>query len=464
MRLRILTAALICAFLAGLAWWLYLPANPETRMALGLLGERWYSLSLDGRHLGYWRTRNFRDSSGNWVFESEQRFAMNPYNAVTTRSRRVFAEAYPHPLLSARHLQRRRDRAEGVRIERTNAGYRVSRVPPAETASQLLAWRYTLADYLEFELWLGDEQPDVGANRTVATLDFDRADLVNRGFDVVGREKAGYVIENAAPYSATRIHLDAAFAPAAIRIAGLFDLTRTTKEQALAPYSTLQAASYHIPTDRRLADHTRIARLVLAVEGHDSPAGLFDGIERREQRWQLTLESPPLSSAPLSPADLAATVRIPSDHPDMEALAGRASAGITDDLEKVRALTRFVHGYLAYQPGLPPRSVQGLLTDPRGDCTEFADLLTTLARSLGLPARTVYGLAYADGPSPAFAYHAWNEVYVDGSWIAVDPTWGESRVDATHIPLPVSEEAAMALLTGSVALSFSVLAVEHFQD
>jgi len=63
------------------------------------------------------------------------------------------------------------------------------------------------------------------------------------------------------------------------------------------------------------------------------------------------------------------------------------------------------------------------------DCLEFSQLYVAMARSLGLPARIVSGLAYS---GTAFGGHAWVEVYV-GDWIEVDPTWGTDFVDATHI-------------------------------
>lgn len=63
------------------------------------------------------------------------------------------------------------------------------------------------------------------------------------------------------------------------------------------------------------------------------------------------------------------------------------------------------------------------------DCLEFSQLYVAMARSLGLPARLVDGLAYGGA---AFGGHAWVEVYV-GEWIEVDPTWGTDFVDATHI-------------------------------
>ena len=178
----------------------------------------------------------------------------------------------------------------------------------------------------------------------------------------------------------------------------------------------------------------------------------------------MTLEHSPLSNGSPGPEHLQETVQFPARHPDIRALAQSQVSGLTTDADKAGALTEFVHSYIRYKPGHPPQSVLTLLDTRVGDCTEFADLLTSLARSIGLPARTVFGLAYADGQEPAFAYHAWNEILIDDQWQPYDPTWGQVRVDATHIPLPDDETAAMMMLTGAVSLQFKVLDMQHFAD
>ncbi|TNF88486.1 MAG: hypothetical protein EP301_04820, partial [Gammaproteobacteria bacterium] len=255
---RLLIASLACMLVAGFAWWLTEPVTDLTRQAQALAGERWYVLTLDERHLGYLRTHNYTDGNGNWVFESEQRFAMNPYDAAATITRRVFSGSQPHALISASHLQTRRDRAEGVRIDAAKDGYLARRLPEDGSTASRLSWKYGLADYLDFELWLAREQPTAGLARSVMTLNFDRLEPVRRTFDIVDLQAGRYTIENSAPFSATRIQLDHRFAPIAMTIAGLFNLTLASKEAALAPRSALQVASYHIPTDRRLTNHTRI--------------------------------------------------------------------------------------------------------------------------------------------------------------------------------------------------------------
>ena len=461
---RIFIAALLCILVAGLAWWLEQPATDLTRRAQALAGERWFALSLEERHLGYLRTHNYTDADGNWVFESEQRFAMNPYDAAATTTRRVFAGPEPHALISARHLQTRRGRAEGVQIEASETGYRASRLPEDGTVSSRFSWQYALADYLDFELWLAREQPAAGRSRSVMTLNFDRLEPVRRTFEVVDLDSGRYTIENGAPLTATRIQLDDRFAPTAMTIAGLFNLELVSKEEALAPRSALQAASYHIPINRRLANHTRISELELAISGHESPRTLFPAARRSEDRWTLKLRHDPRTNGRAGPEHEKETVQIPARHSDIRALARSAVSDLGDDASRASALNQFVHGFITYKPGHPPQSVLTLLESRLGDCTEFADLLTSLARSIGLPARTVFGLAYADGQEPAFAYHAWNEIFLDGDWQPFDPTWGQDRVDATHIPLPDDETAAMLLLTGAVSLRFDVLDVQFFSD
>lgn len=61
------------------------------------------------------------------------------------------------------------------------------------------------------------------------------------------------------------------------------------------------------------------------------------------------------------------------------------------------------------------------LTAQAGDCTEFAYLVTALARLNGIPARVVEGyLLTEQAKVQAADYHAWAEYYADGRWHLVD--------------------------------------------
>lgn len=57
----------------------------------------------------------------------------------------------------------------------------------------------------------------------------------------------------------------------------------------------------------------------------------------------------------------------------------------------------------------------------RGDCTEYAYLVTALARASLIPARVLGGYVMdRNGAPKADEYHNWAEVYMDGAWHLVD--------------------------------------------
>ena len=73
----------------------------------------------------------------------------------------------------------------------------------------------------------------------------------------------------------------------------------------------------------------------------------------------------------------------------------------------------------------------------KGDCNEHTTLFVALARSLGIPSKICVGIVYKDGH---FYYHAWPEVWIgedweEGYWQPMDPTFGQTIADATHIKL-----------------------------
>ena len=98
-------------------------------------------------------------------------------------------------------------------------------------------------------------------------------------------------------------------------------------------------------------------------------------------------------------------------------------------------LTHWVHNSLRRTTpanGTAPSAVT-VLEHKSGDCNEFATLYVALARSTGLPARTVSGLLYLRGK---FYYHTWVEIYLN-DWVAVDPTFDQYPADAAHLRIAV---------------------------
>jgi hypothetical protein len=100
-----------------------------------------------------------------------------------------------------------------------------------------------------------------------------------------------------------------------------------------------------------------------------------------------------------------------------------------DPKQVAQQLNRAVFSKLKKEITISEPSAVQVLETRRGDCNEHTVLYVALARSLGLPARTAVGLVYLRG---SFYYHAWPEVWL-GQWVAVDPTFGDTPADATHI-------------------------------
>src|SRR5262249_58062297 len=72
--------------------------------------------------------------------------------------------------------------------------------------------------------------------------------------------------------------------------------------------------------------------------------------------------------------------------------------------------------------------------DLRGDCTEHSVLTAAMCRAVDVPSRVAVGLIYADHLG-GFGFHAWDEVYVNRRWVAIDAAFNQYDVDATHIKL-----------------------------
>ncbi len=139
---------------------------------------------------------------------------------------------------------------------------------------------------------------------------------------------------------------------------------------------------------------------------------------------------------------------------------GPASAVSEEEQRLLAAMVTEVQHQLRYHPGAAPPSIDALLADGRGDCYEFAALFAALARRAGYEVRLVTGLAWAGDERQGFAPHAWNEVRVGGSWLSVDPTWGQVGADAARLRFPDDPSAQLDLQLALKRSRIEVLAVE----
>ena len=132
------------------------------------------------------------------------------------------------------------------------------------------------------------------------------------------------------------------------------------------------------------------------------------------------------------PRYLEDTAEVQSNHKMIQALARELSADSKTKWQLAKSINLWVHLNLKKEMVDTVTALDALL-ERRGECQSHTFLFTALARASGIPTRMVYGLVYSK-EYEGFLYHAWPEVYV-GEWRAMDPTYGQDRVDATHIKL-----------------------------
>lgn len=111
-------------------------------------------------------------------------------------------------------------------------------------------------------------------------------------------------------------------------------------------------------------------------------------------------------------------------------LANKLAAGETDAVKIIKNILKWIDENIETDFIAETLSAPEVLKQKRGKCSENAILFAALARSLKMPAKLSLGVMNAGG---RWMGHMWNEVYLDGKWIAVDPSPGEFVSGATHI-------------------------------
>jgi hypothetical protein len=141
----------------------------------------------------------------------------------------------------------------------------------------------------------------------------------------------------------------------------------------------------------------------------------------------------------------------PIKDPDVIQMAKNATKGIHSKRKKIQLLMNFVNKYIIYSKDDYSQwhiSVYNIINTRNGVCQDYAELFTTLARSIGIACKTVGGYAL-DPINGLLCGHAWNEVEINGKWYGVDPTWNMWLPTLYHYKensLPINLNASIYFL------------------
>ncbi len=437
--------------------------SPWTALATAGLGERTYAVRLKHLPVGQLVQTALRDPEGNYRFSSQLEFQLAQGQPVRVFETKLFSGVPPHPLLYAEQQDTTAAMTNLVEVTRvSDATYEAKVSRGQNTQDQSLSWQHFLSDYLAVERWLPNALTDTPAN--FSSIDFDSMSLRHDTWTLLGRSEEGYEVTKSSPLEATRLFLDNNFKPLRFSMAGTFEIeTVDPNHLPIAPEPVFHSQTYKVPLNEPIERHQTLRTMTLQVEGNTELVRHWESAIFEDGDTLLRANA---ATARLSQHDdydryTREELSYPLRAAAVTELANLAIEPLASPLEQAEQLTHFVYNYITYDHHSTMQNVLDVINSQRGDCNEYAELFTTLGRTLGLPVRTVIGLAYTSEHSPAFALHAWNEVLLENNWIAFDPTWDQTSVDATHLPLPDDAGGLLLGITSLNELSFKVRSLSY---
>lgn len=241
------------------------------------------------------------------------------------------------------------------------------------------------------------------------------------------------------------------------RLAALVSGMALAKKDLIYDFSLVRAE----PPLKQLP--AQVAGLTVAVDGYDPRLPLAgDGWQCSSRDGaRLTIRTGVLRPAECGPAallptsaHLASVDGIEAASPAIVAMAQQVGAGKEAGPELAQALADWTAHYLEDTVD-DSGSALAALEKKKGNCQSHAKLYTALARASGIATRFVSGLVSQDGKG--FLYHSWAESWLDGRWVAVDPTFGQLPADPTHLALleghTPAELAPLVGMIGTIRVS-----------
>ena len=405
---------------------------------------------MGDNQIGYMRNAVHRTENGDWRFATTSHFNVLDNNPVTTSKALVFSQFSPYPLLKAHYRTIKKSIDNEIEAELSDQHYSVSIRRGLEESKKQYQWNFSLTDYLSIELWLNLESPKISDRKVGKTLDLEKLRVINRAYKIVELNDRGYVIENDSPISSTKIQLDKNYQPSELTMAGIFEISASDRKRATSLSKIASKDNLIIPLDQRIINPTGLSSLRLRIQPSDErDAEIVKNISATLSGFKGSSNSSDEENSYLGE-----TIRYPINHPRILDL--KTNPHEIASLEDISRLVSYTNSLLRYRENRAVGSVLKSLELGYGECTDFTDLFTTLARSHSIPARPVYGIAYKNDRQPGFMFHSWNQIYLEGQWISVDATWNQSPADATHISLSDDQYSTLLVLSTTKTVQLMV--------
>jgi hypothetical protein len=434
----------------------WLPANSAcTRIELSpqerqqALHSQWFGIYADGQRAGRLQTTLSQESDGSYVYRMTEEFVTR-HEDRTDRSKSTqiwsFHATPPHAVV---RVEKTRVSSNDPEMRRTlqpvgNSWTLTTRKDSFEHVKLVPVVEFTLDDLLAFDVWL-ERGRKAGDTVTLPELDPSEGVIRPVRYHVICVSAAGYTYDELDVQGNHWRGVHEGKDNSTLEL-GCWRICQETESPTNDNLPGVFLNS-HIKMNQQLGKVGDIDLLRLRASG-PAAARLKPGPGQQIQRAAdgsvtITLRSGE-PALPTTPEEIAAgledTFDFPWRHPEVQALLRQALGDRRlSRRATVERLIEFLEGYVVYDSKADPVSVVELIRTHHGVCRHFADLLTTLLRADGIPARSVGGLACGGGAE--FGGHAWVEFEDNrtGTWVGVDPTFHQLRTTA-HLRFEPTDE------------------------
>jgi len=352
-------------------------------------------------------------------------------------------------------------RRDAVRIERTAAGYKVTRsAGPNEETFEIATEEAVVVDaeaFLGSRIRAGVATP--GATFRLPQLDTGRRRVAEGTLTVVGPDTEGpglKVVESlegqdalwwfAEDGSVVRLRAGDTIIRRNDSV-GLDDLPKRT-----AVFRSTLPSNIDLPrlfTTRQMVVHIRVRTDDTTKSPRIPESPFTEVLERTDEQViaRLKMHDDPAATCalPIDPKGLEEYLKptplMEVDDPDVRALAKRLLGDAKDARDGARRIAEYVFSALRKgSPAIPDPTAKEILRERTGDCSEHSLLFTALCRAAGIPARRCSGWVCVGGD---WGGHGWCEIWV-GLWIGADPTTNEIGTRARYILCSRPDETDLA--------------------
>lgn len=438
------------------------------RILAGGTREQWFGLYVQGKKLGYASIQIRLPASGEpgglaWAVSARLRAETD----VDLAEQRYYEGTAPYRLVEIRSVES----STGGRVER-----RYRRDGDQLVLTQIVDGtaqpERRIAGTAETALSLLDQQAvepgEVKAGMSITVSEFetesesDKASAIKvveikkERLSGIDTEVAVMSSQTEGEQSVSTAYLSSGGVVLRATLGGGIEFRWEEKEQAQSNVAGFDMIADAVKIDRPIGEPSDIRELHLrvAVPGslrlRDAPNQELS--RRPDGALDVDLFSRP--GLPVLPAErriaLAVTSSIDAGDPTVAALAHSITEGESDPALRVERLIQWTYKNLEKNLSTNLTTASQVLAHKQGDCTEHALLFVALSRAAGIPAREVSGLVYMGDSIQRFGWHAWAEVDLGGRWVQVDPSWGETLANATHLTLGVGDESDWVAALGGL--------------